>query len=114
MSELAEDLTPIPDDWSVVPTDYHDFLHDVPGVERNVGAARLDAAFDGIGEVDGADRSLVMVTHNFVIGWFVRRTLDAPWWRWIGLNHSHAAISTIEWKSGRKPRLLRFNEHGVL
>ena len=65
-------------------------------------------------EVGSADRTIVIVTHNFVIGWFVRRTLDAPWWRWIGLNQSPAAISTIQRGSGREPRLLRFNEHGVL
>ena len=30
------------------------------------------------------------VTHNFLIGWLIRDALDAPKWRWIGLNHANA------------------------
>jgi probable phosphoglycerate mutase len=32
------------------------------------------------------DRCELLVTHNFVIGWFIRHVLAAPWWRWMGLN----------------------------
>lgn len=110
-SGLAEDLTPIPQDWTSVPTRYHEFLRTAPSAEQDTGGTRLDAAFDEFGQVGQVDRNIVMVTHNFVIGWFVRRTLDAPWRCWIGLNSDHAAISTIRWTTGVEPRLLRFNDH---
>ena len=42
--------------------------------------------------VTGAeDRHELLITHNFVIGWFVRHTLDAQVWRWIGLNQANCA-----------------------
>lgn len=113
-SVLAEDLTPIPSDWATVPKRYHAFLRGVPRSEQDLGGERLDAAFDEIAERGGDDRTILMVTHNFVIGWFVRRTLDAPWSRWIGLNQDHASVTTIEWADATEPRLLRMNGAGFL
>jgi serine/threonine-protein phosphatase PGAM5 len=113
-SPYAEDLTPIPLDWSVVPERYHEFLRNVPDVERDLDGVRLDAAFDSLTAIGGSDRTVVVVTHNFVIGWFVRRTLEAPWWRWIGLNQANGAITTLTRLDGHEPRLVRFNDAGIL
>lgn len=64
--------------------------------------------------LESNDRTIVAVTHNFVIGWFVRTVLDAPWWRWIGLNQASGAITSIQWSFDREPVLLSFNERGHL
>ncbi|MBC7763581.1 MAG: histidine phosphatase family protein, partial [Candidatus Saccharibacteria bacterium] len=34
------------------------------------------------------DRHDLLITHNFVIAWFVREVFDAPHWRWMGLNQA--------------------------
>lgn len=109
-SDLLEDRTPIPDDWSDVPSHYHDFLRRVPPDEADQGAKLLTRTFEELGRIDTIDRTIIAVTHNFVIGWIVREVLDAPWWRWIGLNQANGAISSVRWSVDREPRLLCFNE----
>jgi serine/threonine-protein phosphatase PGAM5 len=113
-SDLVEDRTPIPDDWSDVPARYHGFLQDVPPCEADPGGRSLNAAIDELSRISAVDRNLVVVTHNFVIGWIVRHVLDAPWWRWIGLNQANGAISVVRWSTDRAPQLLAFNEQGHL
>ena len=48
------------------------------------------------------------------LGWFVRHVLDAPVWRWIGLNQDNCAITIVQWESGRPPTLVGFNDTGHL
>ena len=109
-SPHAADLTPLPVDWSTVPTRYHDSLRQIPVDEQDLDGVALDTAFAAVGQIGPSDRTTIMVTHNFVIGWFVRAALDAPWWRWISLHQHHAAISTIRWEPDAAARLLRFND----
>ncbi|MDH3294876.1 MAG: histidine phosphatase family protein [Acidimicrobiia bacterium] len=113
-SPYAEDRTPIPDDWSTVPAHHHHWLQDIPDDERDLGAANLEAAIHELAYVVGHDRSIAVVTHNFVVGWFVRHALDAPWWRWIGLNADHGALTTIQWMDDQAPTLITFNDRGHL
>jgi hypothetical protein len=42
--------------------------------------------------------------HNFVIGWFVRHVLDAPEWRWMGLNQFNAALTILQIQSSLLPQ----------
>ncbi|MEV4118705.1 histidine phosphatase family protein [Micromonospora sp. NPDC049645] len=56
------------------------------------------------------DRNELLITHNFVIGWFVRHVLDAPEWRWIGLHQANCAITVVRWDSDRPPTLVSFND----
>lgn len=113
-SDLFEDRTPIPEDWSDVPVRYHASLRDVPSAEADHGARRLTQAVEHFSRPGPDDRTIVAVTHTFVFGWFVRSALDAPWWRWIGLNTANGAITAIRWSSDRESRLLSFNERGHL
>jgi probable phosphoglycerate mutase len=55
-------------------------------------------------------RHELLVTHNFLIGWVVRHALDAPKWRWLGLNHANAALTVIRYAPGRAPGLLVLND----
>jgi probable phosphoglycerate mutase len=45
----------------------------------------------------------LVVTHNFLIGWLVRAALDAPKWRWMGINHANAALTVVRYAPGRPP-----------
>lgn len=112
-SEHADDRTPIPTDHSSVPERYWSFLGGVPAAEHDVDGHRLDAAVDHFGSVGAHDRRVLVVTHAFVIAWFVRRALDAPPWRWLGLNHLNGAITTIDYSSDGS-RLIAFNDSGHL
>jgi serine/threonine-protein phosphatase PGAM5 len=115
-SELLTDLTPVPvpGQEGSVPDQYRWFLDTVPAEERDLGGARLDAAFAQLAVAAGADRCELLVTHNFVIGWFVRHVLGAPWWRWMGLNQFNCALSIIKISDSDPPALVTFNDVGHL
>lgn len=43
-------------------------------------------------------------------GWLVRAALDAPPWRWLGLNHDNAALTVIRYRPGFPASLLFYND----
>ena len=83
---LPRGARPIPGRW-------YAWLDAVPDDERDVDAVALRAAVEHFGVTGGEDRYELLITHNFVIGWFVRHVLDAPEWRWIGLGETIRARS---------------------
>ncbi|MGW2559520.1 histidine phosphatase family protein [Streptomyces sp. NPDC001514] len=91
-------------------------LAQFPAEERERGpqlAHEALARFTGPVEGDEARHELV-VTHNFLIGWLVRAALDAPKWRWIGLNHGNAALTVIRYTPGRPAAVVFYNDMGHL
>ena len=72
------------------------------------GRARLGK--NAPGESPAADAHELIVTHNFLIGWFIRHALDAPDWRWIGLNQQNCALTVILYQPGLPPSLVTFND----
>ena len=83
--------------------------------ERAEGAELAAAAIERYARPSsGRDGSELLVTHNFLIGWFVRHALDAPDWRWLGLNQCHGAITVILYRAGQPPSLVAFNDTGFL
>ena len=56
----------------------------------------------------------LLVTHNFVIAWFVREALGAAAWRWIGLNQAHAGLTIIRVRTAKPPVLISHNDVGHL
>jgi serine/threonine-protein phosphatase PGAM5 len=115
-SDLLQDRTPIPvgEAAAAVPERYRAFLDAVPADERDEGALALSAAVAELTTVGSADRAELLVTHTFVIGWFVRHVMDAPDWRWLGLNHAHCGLTTIAVAGDRPPMLLGYNDVGHL
>jgi broad specificity phosphatase PhoE len=65
--------------------------------------------FTGPAEGDEPRHELV-VTHSYLIAWLVRSALDAPPWRWLGLNHCNAALTVIRYAPERPPSLLVYND----
>lgn len=114
---FAADRTPVPaaGQESQYPHRYRPWLELVPELERDEGAMAVSAAaVEHFGTVGDEDRKELVITHNFVIGWFVRYALDAPPWRWIGLNQSNCALTVVRWETGRPPTLISFNDVGHL
>ncbi|WOX23084.1 histidine phosphatase family protein [Streptomyces solicathayae] len=92
------------------------FLAGFPAEEREQGpglAAAAVAEFTGPVARDEPRHELV-VTHNFLAGWLVRAALDAPEWRWMGINHANAALTVLRYAPGRPPSILLFNDAGHL
>jgi probable phosphoglycerate mutase len=116
VSESLTDLTPVPrlGQEDTVPEAYRWFPATVPAEERDPGGTRLDAAFAALTATGEADRAELLITHNFVIGWFVRRVMQAPEWRWMGLNQRNCALTVIKLSPPAPAALVSFNDCGHL
>ncbi|NEA16555.1 histidine phosphatase family protein [Streptomyces halstedii] len=67
------------------------------------------------GPVDGDEpRHELVVTHAFLAAWLVRDALDAPPWRWMGLNHANAALTVIRYAPDRPADVMTVNDMGHL
>lgn len=60
------------------------------------------------------DRHSLLITHNFVIGWFVREVFEAPAWRWLGINQANCGLTIIRVRSVKAPELITHNDLGHL
>ncbi|MFC0505068.1 histidine phosphatase family protein [Micromonospora costi] len=114
--DFAADRTPVPSSAQrgQYPDRWLAWLNDVPDDERDEDATALRAAVEHFSAVGSEDRCELLITHNFVIAWFVRHMLDAPVWRWIGLNQANCGITVARWDSDRPPTLVSFNDTGHL
>ncbi|WP_088289220.1 histidine phosphatase family protein [Kineosporia sp. A_224] len=131
-----DDRTPLPRDVTEAPEPYRRFVTSAAaagGDEVDPDGEALDAAVAAFsagaaartvslllgegpaaGRPPGAPLRLVLVTHAFVVGWFVRHALDAPRWRWMGLNPSHASLTVLHLRDGVPANLLGFDDLGHL
>lgn len=97
-----------------MPSAFESFFGAVTDAEIEAGHAQMA---DAIGEFlvrKPGDVHEVLITHNAVIGWFVREVLGAPEWRWMTLNQAHGGLTVIAQKQGRPWALLTHNDLGHL
>jgi serine/threonine-protein phosphatase PGAM5 len=111
--DFVADRTPYPSDRSQYPERWRDWFDGVPAAERDLDAKALDAGVDHFKSFKSTGIEL-LITHNFVIGWFVRHVMDAPAWRWLGLNQENCGLTIVEWAEKRPPMLVCFNDTGHL
>ncbi|MFG3041402.1 histidine phosphatase family protein [Streptomyces sp. NPDC048330] len=115
-SEEAGDYVPYRPSRDELPPEAADmlvgFLDQFTDEDCERGAALTAAAVARFtGPVAGDEpRHELLVTHNFLVGWLVRAALDAPRWRWLGINHANAALTVIRYAPGRAPAVLVFND----
>jgi len=110
LGDYLPPVTGLPD----LPAAYTTLIDSYAPDERAEGAELAAAAIERYARPAGQDGSELLVTHNFLIGWFVRHALDAPDWRWLGLNQCHCAITVILYRAGRPASLVSFNDVGHL
>ncbi len=60
------------------------------------------------------ERHDLLITHNFVIAWFVREALGAEAWRWMGINQANCGLTIIRIRSAKPPVLITHNDLGHL
>lgn len=96
------------------PSAYEPFFGSITDAEIEAGGAQM---YDAVNEFlvrKNGDVHEVLITHNFVISWFVREVLGAPEWRWMTLNQAHCGLTVIAQKQGRPWTLLTHNDTGHL
>lgn len=97
-----------------MPHTFEAFFNSVTEDEIEAGRAQMA---DAVGEFLTPAREStydLLITHNFVIGWFVREALNAPDWRWVGINQAHCGLTMIQYRTGRMPELVVHNDLGHL
>lgn len=92
------------------PAAFEPFFGSVTEAEIEAGRAQMADAVNEFLVRKPGDVHEVLITHNFVIGWFVREVLEAPEWRWMTLNQANCGLTVIAQKQGRPWSLLAHND----
>ncbi|MFT4212457.1 MAG: histidine phosphatase family protein [Microbacterium sp.] len=92
------------------PAAFESFFGSVTEAEIDAGRAQMADAMAAFLVRRQGDVHELLITHNFVISWFVREVLDAPEWRWMTLNQAHCGLSVIAQKHGRPWTLVAHND----
>lgn len=103
---------PTPD----LPHAFETFFGGVTEEEIAAGEAQMsDALAEWMSPpLSGDDRHDLLITHNFVIGWFVREVFAAPAWRWLGINQANCGLTIIRVRSAKPAVLVTHNDLGHL
>ncbi|SEH00458.1 probable phosphoglycerate mutase [Nonomuraea solani] len=113
-SEIAGDYVPyVPVEGELpaeIAAQYKRFFEPVTPEEREEGARLASQALDLFTGPANEPRHELVVTHNFLVGWLVRAAMDAPPWRWLGVNQANAALTVIRYAPGRPSSVLVFND----
>ena len=97
---------PTPD----MPQGFKPFFGSVSDAQIEAGQAQMtDAAAEWL-TPSRNDRHDLLITHNFVIAWFVREVFAAPAWRWLGTNQANAGLTIIRVRSVKSPELITHND----
>ncbi len=97
-----------------MPSTFKAFFNSVTEDQVDAGEAQM---VDAVSEFLSPTREVthdLLITHNFVIGWLVREALNAPDWRWVGINQAHCGLTIISMKTGRPAELVTHNDLGHL
>lgn len=107
-SELLDDVVPPFGRAEELPAAYVRLLESASAAELDAGARTAPQALARYAVP--SDERLALVTHGFVVGWFVRAALDAPHSRWLGLNFCNASVTAIRYLGDRPPMLVVLND----
>jgi serine/threonine-protein phosphatase PGAM5 len=114
--DLAGDYLPSVPAPDAVPASFAKLIDGFSAAERAEGAKLAAAALERFARPgdDQSDAYELVVTHNFLIGWLVSQALDAPPWRWMGVNQMNCGVSIVGYLSGPPAALISFNDGGHL
>jgi serine/threonine-protein phosphatase PGAM5 len=113
-SDVLADYVPAVPDPDIVPQAYAWVVDNYSPAELANGPALAAAAIERHAVAADHDTHELIITHNFLIGWFVRHALGAPDWRWVGLNQANGALTVILYRPNRPASLVSFNDMGHL
>ena len=101
---------PTPD----MPHAFEPFFGSVTPEQIEAGEAQMADAVAEFLAPAMEDRHDLLITHNFVIAWFVREVFGAPSWRWLGLNQANCGLTITRVRSAKPPVLVTHNDLGPL
>ena len=92
-----------------MPSVYEPFFGSFTEADIDAGRAQMD---DAVAEflVRKPGTHELLITHNFVIAWFVREVLDAPNWRWLTINQAHCGLTVLAQRPGRPWTVVTHND----
>ena len=120
VAERMPSITPEPSSWLFVcvpaaatpetPAIFEPFCGSITDAQIEAGRAQMaDAVSEFL--VRSADEAHdLVITHNFVIAWFVREVLGAPEWKWMTLNQANCGLTVLAQRPGRPWSLLTHND----
>ncbi len=97
-----------------MPHAFEPFFGGVSEAEIEAGRAQMADATAEWMAPSREDTHELLITHNFVIGWFVRETFGAADWRWLGVNQANCGLTIIRVRSAKPPVLVTHNDLGHL
>ncbi len=97
-----------------MPHSFEPFFRAVTPAEIDAGQAQMADAVAEFLVPGRGDHHDLLITHNFVIAWFVREVFGAPAWRWLGLNQANCGLTIIRVRSAKPPVLVTHNDLGHL
>ena len=92
------------------PAVFEPFFGSITDAEIEAGSAQMGDAVNEFLVRKPGDVHEVLITHNFVISWFVREVLESPEWRWMTLNQANCGLTVISQKQGRPWSLVAHND----
>lgn len=92
-----------------MPPVYESFFGSFTEADIDAGRAQMDDAVSEFLVRKPATHEL-LITHNFVIAWFVREVLEAPDWRWMTINQAHCGLTVLAQRPGRPWTLVSHND----
>lgn len=96
------------------PAAFEPFFGAITEAEVEAGRAQMGDAVSEFLVRKPGDVHEVLITHNFVISWFVREVIEAPEWRWMTFNQANCGLTVISQKQGRPWTLVAHNDLGHL
>ena len=97
-----------------MPHNFESFFGGITPAQIEAGEAQMADAVAEFLAPAREDRHDLLVTHNFVIAWFVREVFGAPTWRWLGVNQANCGLTIIRVRSSKPPVLVTHNDLGHL
>ena len=92
------------------PEAFDAFFGSVTEEEIEAGSAQIEDAVAEFLKPARGERHELLITHNFIIGWFVREVLGAPDWRWMSIPQANCGLTILQQKPGRPWTLLTHND----
>ncbi|MFI5933011.1 histidine phosphatase family protein [Actinoplanes sp. NPDC051494] len=69
-----------------------------------------EAALARFARPSPAETHDLIITHAFLVAWFVRDALGAPPARWLGIPVANCGLTVIRYTTGRPPALVQLND----
>ncbi|MDJ1369832.1 histidine phosphatase family protein [Gulosibacter molinativorax] len=100
----------VPSSGESAPAHYDSFFSGVEQADIEAGQAQMNDAITTFFTRSREDEHTLLVTHNFVIGYFVRELLGLPEWNWLTLSTGNTALTVLRLRSVRPDELKLFGD----